>query len=293
MLVLLLIGGIRLAYLHLGHEDILEMLPERNVTAHKGDFGKILLLCGCRGYTGAASLAALGALRTGSGLVYLGVPECIYAIEAIKLLEPIVFPLPDHDGMLSYTAIEEIAKILDRMDAVLIGPGIGRSVGTERVLTWLLQHFDRPIVIDADGIYLLRDHIDILRGRTCPVVITPHEGEFCQLMGQASFNRTEAAVEAARKLCSIVVLKGHNTVITDGNTVYINTTGNPGMAVGGSGDVLAGIITALLGQGLQPLQAAAAGAWIHGAAGDICAQQIGTYGMLPSDMLSVIPRLLK
>ncbi len=280
-------------YLHLDHKDILEMLPERNTTAHKGDFGKLLLLCGCQGYTGAASLAAMGALRTGAGLVYLGVPECIYAIEAVKLLEPIIFPLPDQDGMLADAAINKISMMLDRMDAVLIGPGIGRSAGTEHVLIWLVQHFDGPIVIDADGIYLLREHIDILRGRTCPVILTPHEGEFSQLMGQACSNRIEAAVEAARKLCSIVVLKGHKTVITDGDTVYINTTGNPGMAVGGSGDVLAGIITALLGQGQQPLQAAAAGVWIHGAAGDICAQQIGTYGMLPSDMLSVIPRLLK
>ena len=282
-----------MSYIHLEHKDVLKMLPERNVSAHKGDFGRVLLLCGCRGYTGAASLAAMGALRVGAGLVHLGVPECIYAIEAVKLLEPIVIPLPDQDGMFSDAAIYEIAKLLNKMDAVLIGPGIGRSAGTEQVLIWLLQHYDKPVVIDADGIYLLHDHIDVLRGRTCPVILTPHEGEFTQLMGQSCSDTPNAAVAAAKKLCSIVVLKGHRTVITDGMTVYVNTTGNPGMAVGGSGDVLAGMIAGLLGQGLQPLQAAAAGVWIHGAAGDICAQQIGTYGMLPSDMLSVIPRLLK
>ena len=280
-------------YIQLDHTAVLNMLPDRKVTAHKGNFGKLLLLCGSRGYTGAAALAAMGALRTGAGLVYLGVPTCIYAIEAVKLLEPVVFPLPDINGMISATAIPEISALLEKMDAVLIGPGLGRSEDTENLLIWILKNYAGPVVIDADGIYLLRNHIDILRGRACPVVLTPHEAEFSQLMEQTISNRTETAVEAARTLQSIVVLKGHKTVITDGETVYINPTGNPGMAVGGCGDVLAGMITSLIGQGLPPLQAAAAGAWIHGAAGDTCAEQIGAYGMLPSDMLGVIPRLLK
>lgn len=282
-----------MGYLQLDHTAVLDMLPDRSVTAHKGNFGKLLLLCGSKGYTGAASLAAMGALRTGAGLVYLGVPACIYAIEAIKLLEPIVFPLSDVNGMIAAAAVHEISDLLDKIDAVLIGPGLGRSKDTESLLIWMLKNYAGPMVIDADGIYLLRDHIDILRGRACPVILTPHEGEFSQLMGQKILNRTEAAVEAAKILRSIIVLKGHKTVITDGETVCINPTGNPGMAVGGSGDVLAGMITALIGQGLPALQAAAAGAWIHGAAGDTCAEQIGTYGMLPSDMLDVIPRLLK
>lgn len=280
-------------YLQLDHSAVLDMLPDRKNTAHKGDFGKLLLLCGSKGYTGAASMAAMGALRSGAGLVYLGVPACIYAIEATKLLEPIVFPLPETNGMISAAAVQEISELLEKIDAVLIGPGLGRSADTERLLVWILKNFDGPVVIDADGIYLLRNHIDILRGRSCPVVLTPHEGEFLQLMGRAIFDRTSAAVEAARILQSIVVLKGHNTVITDGATVYINPTGNPGMAVGGSGDILAGMITAFIGQGLPPLHAAAAGAWIHGAAGDVCAERLGTYGMLPSDMLKEIPRLLK
>ena len=280
-------------YLQLDHSAVLDMLPDRKNTAHKGDFGKLLLLCGSKGYTGAASMAAMGALRSGAGLVYLGVPACIYAIEATKLLEPIVFPLPETNGMISAAAVHEISELLEKIDAVLIGPGLGRSADTERLLVWILKNFDGPVVIDADGIYLLRNHIDILRGRSCPVVLTPHEGEFLQLMGRAIFDRTSAAVEAARILQSIVVLKGHNTVITDGATVYINPTGNPGMAVGGSGDILAGMITAFIGQGLPPLHAAAAGAWIHGAAGDVCAERLGTYGMLPSDMLKEIPRVLK
>ena len=277
----------------LDHDAVLKILPDRMLTAHKGDFGRILLLCGSRGYTGAAALAAMGALRVGSGLVYLGVPKSIYAIEAGKLLEPIVFPLPDLNGKLSTTAIFSISKMLHRMDAVLIGPGLGRSAGTRNVVMWVLQHFNGPVVIDADGIFPLRDNINILRGRTYPSILTPHEGEFNHLMGTNCADRQSAAVSAAMELNSIIVLKGHNTVITDGVKLFVNQTGNPGMAVGGSGDILAGMIAGLIGQGLSPLDAAACGAWIHGAAADICAEQYGMYGMLPSDMLGVIPRLLK
>ena len=277
----------------LSHSDVLGILPDRDVNAHKGDFGKILLLCGSRGYTGAAALAAMGALRCGAGLVYLGVPESIYAIEAVKLTEPIVFPLPEEDGMLSVLAIDKIAKMLPNMDAVLIGPGLGQSKGTFSVLKAVLEQFSGPVVIDADGINVLVGHIDLLRGRTAPTILTPHEGEFARIIGQVCKDRIELATEFAANNQVILLLKGHRTVITDGTACYINHTGNPGMAVGGSGDVLAGMITALLGQGVAPLQAAACGAWFHGAAGDICEKEIGQYGMLPTDMLKVLPRLLK
>lgn len=276
----------------LDHKKVLEFLPDRGPFAHKGDFGKVLLLCGSKGYTGAAALAAMGALRCGAGLVYLGVPESIYAIEAVKLTEPIVFSLPDEDGMLSVQAQRNIKEKLQRMDAVLIGPGLGLSKGCEAALVQVLSSFSGPVVIDADGINLLKQHKDILRGRTGPAILTPHEGEFARLAGPIT-HRLEAAESLARELGVIVLLKGHRTVITDGKSTYINPTGNPGMAVGGSGDVLSGIIVALLGQGIAPLEAAACGAWLHGAAGDICANEIGQYGMLPSDMLSVLPRLLK
>lgn len=272
---------------------IAELLPVRKVDSHKGDFGKILLLCGSRGYTGAAALAAMGALRTGAGLVYLGVPESVYAIEAIKLTEPVVFPLPDADGMLAKEAAEKILECLDKMDAVLIGPGLGQSEGTFQTVKTVLEHFSGPVVIDADGINVLSGHIDILRGRTGSTILTPHLGEFARIGGRIDLNRTAAAAEFAQKSNCIVVLKGHHTVITDGSQCYINPTGNPGMAVGGCGDVLAGIIISLLGQGVPPLKAAACGAWLHGKAGDICAEEIGQYGMLPTDMLQVLPRLLK
>lgn len=279
--------------INLNHQDVLDLLPERQPLSHKGNFGRLLLLCGSCGYTGAAALAAMGALRVGAGLVYLGVPACIYAIEATKLLEPVVFPLPEENGMFSKDAINEIDKRLIKMDAVLIGPGIGQSEQTQELTSWLLQNYHGPVVVDADGINVLREHIDVLRGRTSPTILLPHEGEFKRLTGLKCLDRIHDAIYAARDLNALIVLKGHESLITDGQAVYVNQTGNPGMAVGGSGDVLAGIIVGLLGQGLPPIQAAAAGVWIHGAAGDVCADTIGTYGMLPSDMLDVIPRLLK
>lgn len=279
--------------IQLTHKDVQNRLPDRKPNAHKGDFGKILLLCGSRGYTGAAALAAMGALRCGAGLVYLGVPESIYTIEAVKLTEAIVFPLPDLDGKFANSAFDRILPLLPKMDAVLIGPGIGCSEGTFSLVEKVLKSFNKTVVLDADGINVLSGHIDILRGRTGPTILTPHEGEFTRVGAVLTENRIESAKEFAQQSNSVVLLKGHNTVITDGDRVYVNPTGNPGMAVGGSGDVLAGIITALLGFGLEPIEAAACGAWLHGAAGDICADEIGQYGMLPSDMIAVLPRLLK
>lgn len=277
----------------LDHSSMLSLLPDRDPNGHKGNFGRILLLCGSRGFTGAAALAAMGALRCGAGLVYLGVPESIYDIEAVKLLEPVVFPLPETDGMLSENAVPMILRRLPQMDAVLIGPGLGRSAGTSAVVRTVLEQFEGPVVVDADGINVLAKHTDVLRGRQGTTILTPHEGEFLRLGGDLEPGRVDAAKMLASQLDVIVLLKGHETVITDGKAVYLNTTGNPGMAVGGSGDVLAGMITALLAQGIKPLEAAACGAWIHGKAGDLCAQKLGQYGMLPSDMLEVIPRLMK
>ena len=277
----------------LNHEEVLKLLPDRKLESHKGDFGKILLLCGSRGYAGAAALAAMGALRSGAGLVYLGVPESIYAIEAMKLTEPIVFPLPDDDGKYAISAARNVRELLPKMDAVLIGCGMGKSDGTWMVLKTVLQEFGGPVVVDADGINLLAEHKDILRGRKGVTVLTPHTGEFQRISASEIHNRVDDAKSMAAELGCIMVMKGNRTVITNGIDTYINPTGNPGMAVGGSGDVLAGIIVSLFGQGLEPLEAAAAGVWLHGAAGDRCASQLGQYGMLPTDMLQELPRLMK
>lgn len=277
----------------LNHELVLSLLPDRNPWGHKGNFGKLLLLCGSRGYTGAAFFAAMGALRAGAGLVFLGVPESIYGIEAVKFNEPVIFPLPDAGGRLSADAVPEILTRLPQMDAVLVGPGLGQSEGTLAVVRAVLEKAECPVVVDADGINVLSAHRDLLRGRKSPTILTPHDGEFARLGGVIGEDRMAAAAALAEELGCVVLLKGHETCITDGTDGYLNPTGNPGMAVGGSGDVLAGVITALLGAGLPPLEAAACGAWLHGAAGDRCAAELGQYGMLPTDMLSALPRLMK
>ena len=277
----------------LTHPDVRSLLPDRDPWGHKGTFGRILLLCGSRGYTGAAYLSAMGALRCGAGLTFLGVPESIYAIEAVKLNEPVVFPLPDEKGMLSIFAVPEIEKRLPQMDAVLVGCGLGQSPGTFAVVKTVLEQARCPVVLDADGINVLAAHKDILRGRAYPTILTPHEGEFLRFGGTVGEDRMASAAHFSREWNSIVLLKGHRTCITDGTLGYRNETGNPGMAVGGSGDVLAGMVVSLLGQGMKPLEAAACAAWLHGAAGDLCAEEIGQYGMLPTDMLQILPRLLK
>lgn len=275
-------------------EFVDQLLPVRDREAHKGNFGKILLLCGSVGFTGAAALAARAALRTGSGLIYLGVPDTVYPILAGKLDEPMVFPLPsDGCGRLSSLAAPEILWRLKGCDACLIGPGLGRGDDICQIVEAVLGSFTGPVVLDADGLNAVDGHIDVLRGAGCPLVLTPHEGEFARLGGDLSLGREAAAAKMARDTGAVVLLKGHRTLITDGERMYRNTTGNPGMATGGSGDVLSGILTSLLGQGVAPLKAAAAAAWIHGAAGDRCAEALGEYGLTPGDMIEAIPRLLK
>ena len=277
----------------LNRQSVLSILPERDPFGHKGTFGKVLLLCGSRGFTGAAYLAAMGALRSGAGLVYLGVPESIYAIEAVKLNEPVVFPLPDKEGKLSAEAIPQILNRLPAMDAILIGCGLGISEGTLAVVKAALETAVCPVVLDADGINVLSGHMDILRGRQYPTILTPHDGEFRRVGGSVGDDRMASAGVFASEFGCVLLLKGHRTCITDGQTGYVNGTGNPGMAVGGSGDVLAGILTGLLGQGIETLKAAACAAWLHGTAGDLCASELGQYAILPTDMLSALPRLLK
>lgn len=272
---------------------IKKYIKKRIQASHKGNYGRILMLCGSKGYTGAAALSAMGALRSGAGLVYLGVPESIYEIEAGKLLEPVVFALPDDHGQLSDNAIDVVAPMLSKIDAVLIGCGLGQGEGAMAVLEYLITHFDGPLVIDADGINLLSSRIHILRGRKAPTVLTPHDGEFSRIGGNTQMNDSVgAAVELAHKLECVILRKGHTSIITDGVKTYLNSTGNAGMATGGSGDVLAGVVVSLIGQGIPVLEATACAAWLLGTSGDICAKQIGQYGMLPQDMLQVLPRLL-
>ena len=266
--------------------------PPRDQNTHKGDYGRVLILAGSEGFTGAPSLAAKGALRTGAGLIFTGVPRTVYPIVAAKLDAPMVFPLPDEDGRLSADALDMILEKLETADACLLGPGLGRSTGVEALVLALIRRCRCPLVLDADGINAAAGHIDVLRGAACPVILTPHEGEFRRLTQAPETDRITGAIALARETGAIVLRKGHETVITDGHKTYVNRTGNAGMATGGSGDVLAGILAALLGQGVPPLEAAAAAAWLHGTAGDLAAGRLGQYAMGPLDLLEALPRLL-
>ena len=197
----------------LTHQEVLSLLPDRDPWGHKGTFGRILLLCGSRGYTGAAYLSAMGALRCGAGLTFLGVPESIYAIEAVKLNEPVVFPLPDEKGMLGIFSVPEIEKRLPQMDAVLVGCGLGQSPGTFAVVKTVLEQARCPVVLDADGINVLAAHKDILRGRAYPTILTPHEGEFLRFGGTVGEDRMASAAHFSREWNSIVLLKGHEPAL--------------------------------------------------------------------------------
>ena len=277
-----------------GADTLQFRLPRRPRQSHKGDFGRVLILAGSEGYTGAPVLAARAALRTGAGLVFLGVPREIYPIIAVKCDEAMPFPLP-----------EDHRAILDRAagcDAVLIGPGLGRRPETEQLVLELLEELEVPVVLDADGINALSGHIDVLDGRRAPTVLTPHEGEFARLTGCSLpiGDRLSAARDFAAAHRCTMVLKGHGTVTAapDGR-VWVDPTGNPGMAKGGSGDVLAGMTAALWGQRLLRRgeddlpRLAAAAVYYHGLAGDLCAGCFGEYAMLPGDMIEALPQVLK
>lgn len=275
-------------------EFVRSLLPVRPRDAHKGDFGRVLILAGSVGYTGAPALAANAALRTGAGLIFVGVPEPVWPIVATKLDEPMVFPLPAEDGCLSEAAIPEVLRRVSQCDAVLLGPGLGRGAAVLPIVRAVLEHAACPVVLDADGINALEGHIDVLKAAHCPVILTPHDGEFARLGGDASKeNRFASARDLASAYGVTVLLKGHRTIVIGEGRAFCNTTGNPGMATGGSGDVLAGVLLALLGQGIAPVDAAAVGAWIHGTAGDDCARAVGEYGMTPSDMILRIPAVIQ
>ena len=266
--------------------------PPRAQDTHKGDYGRVLNLAGAEGFTGAPALAAKAALRTGAGLIFTGVPRCVYPIVAAKLDAPMVFPLPEENGRMSPEALTDILRRLETADACLLGPGLGRSDRLDGMVLDVIRACRCPLVLDADGINAAAGHIDVLRGAACPVILTPHEGEFRRLTQAPEQDRIAGAEALARQTGTIVLRKGHETVITDGRRTYVNRTGNAGMATGGSGDVLAGILVSLLGQKVPPLEAAAAAAWLHGRAGDLAANRLGQYAMGPMDLLDQLPRLL-
>lgn len=278
----------------IGRELVRRLLPRRDPEGHKGTFGKVLCLCGSVGYTGAPVFASRGAVRSGAGLVFLGVPESIWPVAAVKSDEAMPFPLPEAEGRLSLLAEETIRRRAAGCDAVLLGCGLGRGRQTDALVRRLMD-LPQPLVLDADGINALAGHMDEWERRRGRVtVLTPHEGEFLRVGGNLSQGRTAAAEDFARRSEAVVVLKGPGTVVAgpDGRC-RVNTTGNCGMAKGGSGDVLSGVVLALLGLGMDAFDACCCAVWLLGRAGDLAAQEKGQWGMTPTDLLERLPQALR
>lgn len=272
------------------------LIPARPQYSHKGRYGHLLVIAGSVGKTGAAVMTARAALRSGSGLVTLAVPSVLKTVFQTNVLEEMILPLPCTMQTLSKEAIPEILSFInEKAHCVAFGPGVGINEDIEEILKTIILNCPCPIVIDADGITVLSKIKNILKEASSEIVVTPHPGELSRLINlsvkEIEKNRIDIAQDVARQLRVIMVLKGVPTVISnpDGLT-YINTTGNPGMATGGSGDVLTGVIASLIGQGVAPFYAATLGVFLHGLSGDIASRQKGLHGLIARDIIESLPQ---
>lgn len=280
----------------LSHDLIRGMLPRRPVDAHKGTFGHTLILAGSRGFTGAAKLAAEGAGRAGAGLVTVGVPHPLVPLVVPGLLEFMWLPLPatKSDSFSTEAAAAALAAASNKQ-AVVLGPGISTQDETRRFVLDFLRQCETRLLIDADGLNNVSINPGVIAAAPAPIVVTPHPGEMARLAGISvdHVQRDRAVVAAqfaARQKC-VVVLKGHDSIVAGPEgECFVNPTGNAGMATGGTGDILAGMIGGLMAQGVAPLDAACVGAYAHGLAGDIAAREATSRGMIARDVLSAIPK---
>ena len=283
--------------MHLSDPDIRALLPARPAHAHKGMFGTLLTVAGCRNMPGAAILATQAALRTGVGLCSLASEEGVCRMLVSQSPESMMLPLPtDPAGKLTPQAIPAILENAKTATAVLIGCGLGLTDGIRQLVSGLLPQLSCPVILDADGLNAIVPNIDILRKAKSTVVLTPHPGEMARLMRCSVADIQKDRISAAKKLASrfpntVVVLKGSGTVIATAEHASVNTTGNSGMSKGGSGDVLAGIIAGLAAQHIQPEDAAKIGVYLHGLAGDCAAAEFSRRAMLPSDLIRQLPLL--
>lgn len=271
--------------------DHLPALPSRAPDSHKGSFGRVLLIAGSRGMTGAAVLAGSAALRAGAGLVYVATPSRV--VDVVASFEPSYLTVPlvsDGEGRWSG---DDVANLVNRpADAVAIGPGLGQSDLLREAVATLVRSVTVPLVIDADGLNLLVGQTDLLRKRPAPTVLTPHVGEFARLSGHSAeqiLAGDDTANAFAKEHGVILALKRPRVHITDGRNNWHNRTGNPGMATGGSGDVLTGVLVALLAQGMKPWEATLAAAHLHGSAGDLAAAERGEVSLIARDLLETLP----
>lgn len=279
--------------------EVLAGFPKRKPDANKKDFGHIFVIAGSSGYTGAAYLTSQAALLSGSGLVTLAVGKSIYPIMAAKLTEVIVRPFFEtRDLSLSLMAEKELLNFCQNCDCIAMGPGISQNKETQNLVRNIICKAEKPIVLDADGLNAIAAHPEILKKAAAPLVLTPHPGEMSRLTGEETEsiqnNRKDIALSFAHQYNIVLVLKGSQTVVAkpDGE-YYINKTGNAGMATGGTGDCLTGMIASFIGQGLEPFNAAIAGVYFHGLAGDIVAKEKGVLSLIATDLLNKLPEVLR
>lgn len=274
-------------------------VPNRPIDANKGTMGTLLSICGSYGMAGAAILAGKSALRCGIGLEKLALPNSIYPIAAGSILESVFLPLSETaDGKISRTNIPRLLLEAKKSTAVLLGCGLSVCDDTKALVKSFIENCTVPMVLDADALNCIADNPEILKRRKAEIIITPHPGEMGRLCGlsakEVNANRAECARKFAEKYGVITVLKGSGTVIASPEgRVLLNTTGNSGMATGGSGDVLAGMTAGLLAQGKSAFDCAAAAVYLHGKAGDFAAEKLGKISMLPSDIIGFIPQAFK
>src|SRR3984957_3671945 len=276
----------------------LPILPPRPSDSNKGNCGRILIVAGSRGMSGAAILCSSAALRAGAGLVKVAVPAEILPIVPAGNPCCMTAALPqDADGRLASMALSTLLTLSGTQDVLAIGPGLDRSADLSDLVIELADTIAKPMVLDADGLNAFVGQTDKLHTKELPRIITPHPGEFARLLQidtkTVQANRRELAGAFAAKHNLIVVLKGQGTIVSDGRRVYQNTTGNPGMATGGTGDVLTGILAALLGQHLAPFEAAQLGVYLHGLAGDLARDQIGEVSLNATDLLDFLPPAIR
>ena len=279
--------------------DAIRTFPRKSADAHKGDFGHVLVIAGSAGYTGAPYLTSQAAALSGSGLVTLAIGKSLYPIMAEKLTEVMVRPFFEtKDYSLSLLAEKDIAAFAEKCDVLAIGPGISQNKETQGLVRNLMDRLDKPIVLDADGINACVGHTDAIKKAKAKLVLTPHAGEMGRLIGKDASEvetaRKDVALKFASEYNTVLVLKGRNTIVAaPGGDIYVNETGNVGMATGGTGDVLTGMIASFIGQGCAPFTAAVLGVHFHGLAGDMAVKDKGVLSLIATDLLNKLPEALK
>ncbi len=276
---------------------VAKLVTKRAKGLHKGDCGRLFVLAGSKGLTGAAIMSSKAALKSGAGLISLGCANSLNTIFEIATPEVMTIPLADNNGVITTDDIKTILTKANAADCVLIGPGLGSSADIAAIVKTLVTQCQKPLVIDADGINSLCVNIDILKDKKSDIIITPHIGEFARLVkkdiSDILSNTQKYANDFAKQYKVTVVLKSHQTVVANGKEVYTNILGNPGMATGGSGDVLAGAISSFKAQGLKDCNAAIAGVYVHSLAADMASYDKGEYGLTPADIIETLPYAIK